>query len=155
MQLVPYAATLLIPQVVDFLPDAAIVDIDGTLAIHEGRGPFDWHRVIEDRPNFPVIHLVRILHAAGIKVILCSGRMELCRDETVQWLQLHRIPFDVLVMRSNEKQYVPDNEIKEEMYKEHIAERYRVLFVIDDRNRVVAMWRGLGLTVLQCADGDF
>ena len=32
---------------------------------------------------------------------------------------------------------------------------YNVKFVLDDRNRVVEMWRSLGLTCLQVADGDF
>ena len=31
----------------------------------------------------------------------------------------------------------------------------RVRFVLDDRNSVVAMWRSLGLTCLQVAEGDF
>ena len=30
-----------------------------------------------------------------------------------------------------------------------------VLFVVEDRSRVVDMWRAEGLTCLQCAPGDF
>lgn len=33
--------------------------------------------------------------------------------------------------------------------------RDNILFVIDDRDSVVEMWRRNGLTVLQCAKGDF
>ena len=30
-----------------------------------------------------------------------------------------------------------------------------ILFVLDDRSQVVKMWRELGLTCLQVADGNF
>jgi hypothetical protein len=31
----------------------------------------------------------------------------------------------------------------------------KVLFVVEDRNRVVEMWREEGLVCLQCAPGEF
>ena len=34
-------------------------------------------------------------------------------------------------------------------------DKYNIKYVIDDRNQVVKMWRELGLTVLQVADGNF
>ena len=36
-----------------------------------------------------------------------------------------------------------------------IKDKYQVDYVLDDRNQVVEMWRSLGLTCLQVADGDF
>jgi hypothetical protein len=48
-----------------------------------------------------------------------------------------------------------DSIIKEEIYDAHIRGKYNVLFVLDDRDQVVQMWRSLGLTVLQCNEGDF
>ncbi len=48
-----------------------------------------------------------------------------------------------------------DDEVKREIWKEHIQPHYRVLFVVDDRDRVVRMWREEGLVCLQCAPGDF
>jgi len=53
------------------------------------------------------------------------------------------------------KDYRDDRIIKEEIYREKIAPVYNALFVLDDRDRVVAMWRDLGLTCLQVANGDF
>ncbi|MDJ0647343.1 MAG: hypothetical protein QNJ60_01435 [Xenococcaceae cyanobacterium MO_188.B19] len=32
---------------------------------------------------------------------------------------------------------------------------FRCLFILDDRQQVVDMWRSLGLTVFQVAEGDF
>jgi hypothetical protein len=31
----------------------------------------------------------------------------------------------------------------------------RILFVVEDRSRVVKMWRSEGLVCLQCAPGEF
>jgi len=48
-----------------------------------------------------------------------------------------------------------DSIVKREIFEEHIKGKYRIQFVLDDRNQVVEMWRQLGLTCLQVAEGDF
>lgn len=48
-----------------------------------------------------------------------------------------------------------DNIIKREIFNEHIRGKYNVLFVLDDRSRVVREWRAMGLTVFQVAEGNF
>jgi hypothetical protein len=45
--------------------------------------------------------------------------------------------------------------MKEELYRQHIEGKYNIKFVLDDRQQVVDMWRGLGLTVFQVDEGDF
>ena len=45
--------------------------------------------------------------------------------------------------------------VKREIYETHIKDKYQVDYVLYDRNQVVEMWRSLGLTCLQVADGDF
>jgi len=50
----------------------------------------------------------------------------------------------------DERGYLP-----KEIYEENIKGRYEVLFVLDDRNRVVDFWRSIGLICLQVAPGDF
>ena len=58
-----------------------------------------------------------------------------------------------LVMRKT-GDYRKDSIVKREMFEEHIEGKYNVLFVLDDRNQVVDMWRKeLGLTCLQCNYG--
>ena len=52
---------------------------------------------------------------------------------------------------NNEK----DSIIKKRIYEDHIKGKFNVEFVLDDRNQVVEMWRELGLTCLQVAEGDF
>ncbi len=48
-----------------------------------------------------------------------------------------------------------DAVIKREIYDKEIGPRFDVLCVLDDRDQVVRMWRGLGLVCLQVAPGDF
>ena len=49
---------------------------------------------------------------------------------------------------------MPDEILKKKMLDKFV-DIDDVLFVVDDRNKVVDMWRDLGLTVLQPAPGDF
>lgn len=141
------------PEHIEGAPNAIIVDIDGTLAIRQNRNPFDWKKVGQDRPNQPIVDLVLNL-MKDHRIILVSGRDEVCRDETSLWLQNNGIGACPLFMRprdNNEK----DSIIKRRIYDEHIKPHFNVKYVIDDRNQVVEMWRELGLTCLQVAEGDF
>jgi hypothetical protein len=49
----------------------------------------------------------------------------------------------------------PDSIVKLELYAKHIHGNYNVHVVLDDRNSVVTVWRGLGLKCLQVASGWF
>jgi hypothetical protein len=142
------------------LPRAVLVDIDGTLALR-GTEPgarkfYHWHRVGEDLPNPAVVELVQTLASAGRHaIVVMSGRDAVCRPQTERWLRRHKVPFDELWMRPH-KDNRPDTVVKRELYERQVAGRYEVAFVVDDRDSVVRMWRQeLGLTVLQCAYGDF
>jgi hypothetical protein len=42
-----------------------------------------------------------------------------------------------------------DSIVKEEIYNEYIKDKYNVLAVFDDRDRVVDMWRRIGLPTYQ------
>lgn len=141
-----------------------LVDIDGTMALMDGRGPFEWHRVGEDKPNEKVVKLVSWLDdysdlqyelaGEGAEIIFLSGRDETCRRETTIWLREQGFGAHKLLMRpagDNRK----DSIVKLELFNQHIRNDYDVQFVLDDRDQVVEMWRKLGLTCLQVAPGDF
>ena len=137
------------------LPPVVLVDIDGTVALMTGRGPYDWHRVGEDAPNPAVIAAVRAMHAAGHAIVFCSGRDAVCRAETQAWLDLYvDVPYEGLFMRP-EGDSRKDAIVKREIFDQEIRDRWRVIGVFDDRRQVVRMWRALGLTVFQVAEGDF
>lgn len=136
------------------LPHSIVVDLDGTLALNNsGRSPYEWGRVKEDALNTVIANIVMLMENWYIIIIL-SGRDEICRNDTMKWLEQHRIPYDHLYMRpqSNTEK---DSIIKRRLFEENIRGRFYVAFVIDDRNQVVEMWRNMGLTCLQVADGDF
>jgi phosphoglycolate phosphatase-like HAD superfamily hydrolase len=136
--------------------EAIIVDIDGTLADNKlgKRGIFDWHLVSGDQPHLDIIELVTLYKYAGYAILVVSGRDEICRGDTEDWLEIHDVPCDELFMRpldDNRK----DTVIKEEIYRAKIEGDYSIRVVLDDRQQVVDMWRSLGLRVLQVAPGDF
>jgi predicted kinase len=135
------------------LPPAWLVDVDGTLALMDGRGPFEWHRVGEDRPNPAVVELAGRL-AEGAALVVMSGRDAVCRVETLAWLERHRIPFAELHMRAAGDQR-KDSIVKSELFWAQVAPRWNVRGVLDDRQQVVDMWRSLGLMCAQVAPGDF
>lgn len=132
-----------------------IVDIDGTLALRGERGPYDWDRVGEDLPNPPVVAIVQALLTAGHRVAYVSGRKERCRRQTEMWLAHHVGEGDVVgLWMRGDRDHRPDTVVKREIYRDHFAS-LDVFGVIDDRATVVAMWRSLGLTVVQVAEGAF
>jgi predicted kinase len=137
------------------LPAVVLVDIDGTVALMRDRSPFDWGRVGNDAPNPAVIAAVRAMHAAGNAIVFCSGRDEVCRAETEAWLDLYvKVPYEGLFMRPAGDSR-KDAIVKREIFDREIRDRWRVVGVFDDRQQVVRMWRALGLTVFQVAEGDF
>ncbi len=134
---------------------AVVVDVDGTVALHGDRDPYDQSRVHEDRPNTHVIEVVRALWEQGHEVIYCSGRTDACRVETEKWLREHvAVPFVGLYMRAAGDGR-KDAIVKRELFDQHIRKMWNVVAVLDDRDQVVRMWRSLGLTVLQVAEGNF
>jgi predicted kinase len=136
------------------LPPAIIVDIDGTLAKMNGRGPFEWYRVGEDHVHDHIRTLVNILGLqTEYHIVIFSGRDGSCLPQTIAWLNMHGIYFDEIFMRpegNNEK----DSVIKKRLFEQHVRGKYYV--VLDDRDQVVKMWRHeLGLPCLQVAEGNF
>jgi predicted kinase len=135
--------------------DVLIVDIDGTVAMNNGhRGFHEYHKVHLDDPNLDVIELLNCV-STEVEFIFISGRPDSCRKDTEDWLNsVAGIDFLELHMRKTgdpRKDFI----IKEEIFRDKIEGKYNVLAVIDDRTQVVTMWRSLGLTCLQVANGDF
>lgn len=138
------------------LAECFIVDIDGTIAEMNYRGPYEWNKVGTDNPILEIIDLVKSLYAfTNSHLIFLSGRDGSCYSETESWLKKH-FPLETfsLYMRSPGDMR-KDCIVKEELYNEHIKDKYNVFLVIDDRQQVVDMWRSLGLRCIQVAEGDF
>lgn len=142
------------------LPNCIIVDIDGTVANMNGkRNPFEWDKVDLDAPKFEILHIVEsvVLNIPGTNLIFLSGRDEICREKTEQWLRTfltERVKEFQLYMRPQGNSE-DDRIIKRKLFDDNIRGKYNVKFVLDDRRRVVNMWREMGLTCLEVADHRF
>ena len=136
------------------LHNAILSDLDGTLALLNGRNPYDASECEKDIVNKPVADIIARYSQAGITIILLSGRSEIHRPQTLQWLAKNGIEYDALFMR-DEGDNRKDAIIKRELYEGYIQRDYNVLFVLDDRQQVVDLWRSIGLTCLQVDYGDF
>lgn len=135
--------------------DIILCDIDGTLAHMNGkRGPFDWNKVFVDDVDVTLKNRLRVHAVANEEVVLLSGRDESCRKETEDWLEYHEIPYSKLIMRK-ENDFRKDSIIKKEIYFNQIEPQHNVLFIYDDRDQVVKMWRSLGLKCFQVEPGFF
>jgi uncharacterized HAD superfamily protein len=143
------------------LPKAVICDIDGTLAHMNVRSPYDTTRYSEDSKDDFVHYLFSILTQGDVTRIIVSGRSDEHREVTEKWLKDHSVTYKHLFMRDHTRKDDKGNRlndaiIKREIYEKHIQPYYDVICTIDDRNRVVDMWRNeLGLVCLQVADGNF
>lgn len=137
------------------LPKCIIVDCDGTVCLHQGRDAFEYDKVLTDKPNTPLIDLINIL-GDSIDIIFFSGRegTEQCREDTIEWLAKYMTHPYQLYMRA-EKDYRPDEIIKEELFNKYIKEKYYCVAIFDDRDRVIKKWRSMGLLANQVYEGNF
>ncbi len=136
-------------------PTAIICDLDGTLAHIGNRSPYDASECdVVDTLNIPVAEVITRQFAAGVAVILMSGREEKDRAATLRFLDKHGVPYHKLHMRSTRDRR-PDYIIKRELFEAHVEGQYNVLFCIDDRDQVVDLWRSMGLTCFQVGEGWF
>lgn len=139
----------------DSLPHCVIFDVDGTLAKMNGRSPFEWNRVKEDLVKENIADLARMLHKEGKRIVIFTGRDGVCLNDTTEWLDDNKIPFQEIHIRP-ENNGEKDSIIKKRLFEENIRGKYYCEMVVDDRDQVVKMWREeLGLTCLQVDYGNF
>lgn len=142
------------------LPPAVVVDLDGTLTSagwrehHLGPDRRDWAAFFagmeHDAPVKPLVELVDWV-AAHAAVILLTGRPDEHEAVIRRWLADHGVVYDRLMMRASGDRR-PDTVVKRERYRRDIAPHHDVRLVIDDRPRVIEMWRTEGLYVLTAID---
>lgn len=151
-----------------------VFDLDGTLANAEKRvnqylvcpkmgyphkrvDKIDWDAFFEacdeDEPIVPNLAVLHALYDAGHKVEIWTGRSDMVRVKTEQWLLMHGVPQSVIAsMRMRPyKDHQPDDTLKS--YWMDIAGTPDLVF--EDRDRVIKMYREAGVTVHQVAPGAF
>jgi len=159
--------------------DGTLANIDSRRDISmKPNGKLDWdifaapNSILAlDEPNAPVIKMAQMFKADGFKIVIFSGRNDRGFDATVQWLNNFKVPFDLLVMRPDkfkdkswpiadgnpatpDMRFMPDEILKKKML-DTFVDINDVFLVVDDRDKVVKMWRDLGLNTFQVAPGDF
>ena len=134
-----------------YLPHAIICDLDGTLALIGDRNPYDSSKCEVDHLNTIVRDLLYCYRACTrTRIILVSGRSEDYRQATLMWLDANDIKnYELLLMRPSGDS-IEDSTVKHELYTKHIHDKYYIEAVIDDRPRVINMWRSIGLFTLDC-----
>lgn len=142
-----------------------MVDIDGTVADCEHRvkyvqtKPSNWkafNRAAEfDRPIAQVVDMV-LRFREDYMVVFCSGRSDDMRDMTEKWIEQHMSgigSYDLYMRKTGD--YRGDDIVKAELYA-RIYEEYgnsKPYFVLDDRPRVINVWKKLGLFVFDVSNG--
>ncbi len=149
---------------------AVICDLDGTLCNNDhrrhlvecARPDFNaFHDLMgDDKPKSNVLWLLRQFNQQWLTrptLLFVTGRPESYRKQVMTWLalvcDLHPHDDD-LIMRADSDQ-CQDDELKWKIWKFIIEPAYDVRLVLDDRQRVVDMWRRAGLECWQVAAGDF
>lgn len=152
-----------------------IVDIDGTLSDASERAekylskePKDWDKFYaacgQDKPIREIVDLVCAL-SDSYGIVFCTGRRRSTNDATRQWLRDNLTTFcygrngvmGLPILYRNDGDTRHDTVVKPELLDEYLGQHpdYRVAFILEDRNSMVAKWRELGFKCLQVADGDF
>lgn len=145
-------------------PKAVWSDLDGTLCdvFHRrhfvrGKDKKDWpgffKEMVNDTVNWPVMNTLHKF-STTYSIVYCSGRPDNWRKETEKWLKDMAAPNGLLFMRPRNDSR-RDDIVKEILLDYEVLTRYSIEFCMDDRDQVVKMLRGRGLTVFQVAEGDF
>lgn len=163
------------------MKDCIIFDIDGTLADVKHRRHFlgthgkpDWESffdaMVDDPPIASVCWLAELIGRVSkwgeiveqdtfnFDVFICSGRPNSHRNQTEDWLMEYVPELTIrskAVLMREAGDTRSDVIVKREMLAGIRGQGYEPLFVVDDRQRVVDMWREEGITCLQCDASDW
>ena len=150
------------------MKNTIIFDLDGTLADISVRrklatkpnGKMDWDIFLDpsnitmDSPNDPVVKMAQLFADDNFNIVIFSGRSDKTKHTTIDWLTHNKVPFNKLVMRDKDRHFMPDDQLKKQFLDKH-SDIDDIFLVVDDRKKVVDMWRSLGLNVFQVDDGNF
>ena len=140
-----------------------LIDIDGTVAngdhrLHQiQKEPKAWDDYfLECGSDAPIAHMHAVVTALSehFQIVYVSGRSDLVRQQTVDWLDQNGFPCDALYMRK-QGDHKNDDQLKIELLAQVRADGYEPIMAFDDRNRVVKAWRDAGIPCAQVAEGDF
>ena len=116
--------------------------------------PKDWKSffsgILNDELNLWCRELMDAMRSKGYDILIVTGRPADHKENSIAWMKRHRVRFNEYYCR-DAQDFRPDSDVKREIYHNEIEPHYDILFVVDDRFKVVQTWRELGLTCLDCA----
>lgn len=144
-------------------PRAVVFDIDGTLSDYTHRVEHFippnrdmrqfFAKMEDDAPRPEIIALAHEARSKGYRVIILTGRPSIYLAPTLRWLDKYGVPYNIILMRDADD-WRPGAEVKTDIYHNHIAPRYHVLYAVDDNPKIIDMWRDLGVKTLLVGTGE-
>ena len=131
------------------MKNTIIFDLDGTLADISVRkhfatkpnGKMDWDIFLDpdniklDVPNDPVVKMAQLFAKDGFNIFIFSGRLDTTKHTTLAWLTRNRVPFHKLVMRDQDRIFMPDDHLKKQFLDTHV-DIDDIFLVVDDRIQI-------------------
>jgi phosphoglycolate phosphatase-like HAD superfamily hydrolase len=144
----------------------AVFDLDGTLSNCEHRVALarakQWdafHQAcVDDPPHLAEVMIALAWAASGGRVAYNTGRTEPYRSQTRVWLQQQGLPQGLLFMRAEgdrRPSTVAKREQLQQLEADFLAKGDQIAFIMEDQDKLVALWRELGYTCLQPRPGAF
>lgn len=142
------------------LRDLILIDLDGTLININGIADLipDWDAFHDASFRCPaneaVVEFVRALQLLDNReVIIVTGKPDTYQSLATEWLRYHGLMPDAILMRPKDNA-MSDADLKPWLVEKHCGEGWeqRVLFTLEDRDKMVNAWRARGLTCFQCAE---
>ncbi|HRF70619.1 MAG TPA: AAA family ATPase [Candidatus Pelethenecus sp.] len=130
-----------------------ICDLDGTLCDISDRlhlvkpdgGEKNWKAFFENIPSDKlredIAEMVKLLYNDGKKIVYLSGRPEEYKKETIEWLKENGMDFNFSLIMRRVADRRDDVIVKREMLNKYFKDRSKIFKVIDDRPKVVALWK--------------
>lgn len=137
------------------LPNCIIIDLDGTVALHQGRLPYDWDKIPTDKCDSRMKSIIDQFVSQSVNIIFLTGRPESARKLTDEWLHTHFPTLNYKLFMRDNRDFRSGEVYKKMMWKSHIELNYNTLCVFEDSNKCVDMWRELGILTCQVANGDY
>lgn len=142
-----------------------LCDLDGTLADITHRLQYtkdetkDWHKFFEEIPNDVLrgstLDLILDYEKKGHEIIFVSARPDTYREQTEAWLEkvLKGYPIHKTLIMRKASDTRDDAEVKQQIYDTYFKEKYPIETVIDDRPKIIRMWRENGINVIDVGQG--
>lgn len=135
---------------------------DGTMLVPGGElemhGKKDWKSffdgIPQDSVRTNVLQMLENLQDMGCEIYFVSARQDMLRKVTEDWLEkwVPHIKYKALLMRGSMDRR-EDSLVKADLLHKYFPDKSVIKLVIDDRPRVVRMWKEEGLEVMDVGDG--